>query len=202
MGPDSGFGWFCHWTTTHHALSVPGLDLSENVLARACELGHDPIITYARQDMETLDLPAGAFDLTYSSLVLHYTRDLGTRLAILHASLVPGGYFVFSTGHPIYTAPSHPDWIQGRKGTRVWPLNDYQLEDPRTTDWPAFGVIKQHRTLGNLPNLLIGTGFAITHVAEWSPRDQGLAAHPDWAPERDRPAFLLVAARRQAMPAS
>lgn len=76
VGLDCGFGWFCHWTTTHHALSVPGLDLSENVLARACELGHDPIITYARQDMETLDLPAGAFDLTYSSLVLHYTAIL------------------------------------------------------------------------------------------------------------------------------
>ncbi|MDT8871068.1 hypothetical protein RAA17_08190 [Komagataeibacter rhaeticus] len=61
-------------------------------------------------------------------------------------------------------------------------------------------MIKQHRTLGTLLNLLTGTGFAITHVEEWNPSDQDLAAHPDWAPERDRPTFLLVAARKPASP--
>ena len=189
-----GFGWFCRWAAARHAHSVLGLDLSENMLARAHEFGHDPTISYARQDLEALDLPAGAFDLAYSSLALHYIRDLGTLLATVHASLGPGGHFVFSTEHPIYTAPSHPDWIHDTTGSRVWPLNDYQVEGPRTTDWLAPGVIKQHRTLGTLINLLIGKGFAIKHVEEWSPSDQDLALHPDWAPERDRPTFLLVAA--------
>ncbi|MFT8711030.1 class I SAM-dependent methyltransferase [Komagataeibacter rhaeticus] len=195
-----GFGWFCRWASAHHAGSVLGIDLSENMLARARGFGHDAAITYARQDLETLDLPAAAFDLAYSSLALHYIRDLAPLLRTIHAGLVPGGHFVFSTEHPIYTAPSRPDWIQDAAGTRVWPLNDYQIEGPRSTDWLAPGVIKQHRTLGTLLNLLTGTGFAITHVEEWNPSDRDLAAHPDWAPERDRPTFLLVAARKPASP--
>ncbi|MDT8871069.1 class I SAM-dependent methyltransferase [Komagataeibacter rhaeticus] len=71
-----GFGWFCRWASARHAGSVLGIDLSENMLARARGFGHDAAITYARQDLETLDLPAAAFDLAYSSLALHYIRDL------------------------------------------------------------------------------------------------------------------------------
>ena len=66
------------------------------MLARARAFGHDATITYARQDLETLELPAGAFDLAYSSLALHYIRDLGALLASVHASLVPCGFFFFS----------------------------------------------------------------------------------------------------------
>ena len=76
------------------------------------------------------------------------------------------------------------------------------MEGPRTTDWLAPGVIKQHRTLGTVLNLLTGTGFTIMQVCEWSPSDAELAAHPDWAPERDRPTFLLVCARKPGVRAA
>ncbi|AGB72182.1 hypothetical protein [Rhizobium tropici] len=33
------------------------------------------------------------------------------------------------------------------------------------------------------------------HVEEWSPSDEDLAAHPEWAIERERPMFLLISTR-------
>jgi hypothetical protein len=36
----------------------------------------------------------------------------------------------------------------------------------------------------------------VTHVEEWGPTDAQIAAHPEWADERQRPPFLLVAAQR------
>lgn len=69
-------------------------------------------------------------------------------------------------------------------------------EGPRTTDWLAPGVIKQHRTIGTHVALLIGAGFRVAALVEWAPSLEDLAAHPDWAGERERPPFLLVACDR------
>jgi hypothetical protein len=105
---------------------------------------------------------------------------------------VPGGHLVFSAEHPIYTAPSQPGWSTDK----TWPLDRYLEEGPRSTDWLAKGVIKQHRTIGTYLNLLLEAGFTLTHVEEWGPTDQQIADHPEWAGERQRPPFLLVSARR------
>jgi len=57
-------------------------------------------------------------------------------------------------------------------------------------------VIKQHRTIATYVNVLIRAGFAISRVEEWGPTEEQVAAHPEWANERQRPPFLLLAARR------
>lgn len=191
-----GFGWFCRWAREQGAAQVLGFDLSENMLARAEALTSDPAITYRRADLEQLELPEAAFDLAYSSLALHYLVHLDRLLAQVHRALVPGGRFVFSVEHPLYTAPTHPGWQTGPDGRKTWPVDGYLAEGPRVTDWLAPGVIKQHRTLGTYLNLLLGLGFRLTHVEEWGPSREQVAARPEWAAERERPMFLLVAAQR------
>ncbi|MOA35668.1 hypothetical protein D3C78_1571370 [compost metagenome] len=57
-------------------------------------------------------------------------------------------------------------------------------------------MIKQHRTLGTYLNQLIAAGFTITHVQEWAPTAEQLAAQPALDEERDRPMMVLVAATR------
>ncbi len=64
------------------------------------------------------------------------------------------------------------------------------------TDWLAPGVVKQHRTLGTLVNLLIGSGFTLTHLDEWGPTQEQVDALPALDEERDRPMMALVAPRR------
>src|SRR6516225_1313570 len=166
-----GFGWFCRWARRQGAAHVLGIDVSEKMLTRARTATEDIAITYTRADMEHLELAADSFDLVYSSLALHYVEN------------------------PIFTAPSQPGWSLDAGGRKIWPVDHYLDEGPRSTDWLAKGVIKQHRTLATYINMLIRLGFAISHVEEWGPTEEQIAAQPNWADERQRPPFLLVAAR-------
>ncbi|MCW5746818.1 MAG: class I SAM-dependent methyltransferase [Alphaproteobacteria bacterium] len=191
-----GFGWFCRWARQAGAAHVQGIDVSEKMLARAIATTSDAAIVYDRADMEGLDLSASSFDLVYSSLAFHYVADLDRLMAQVYGALVAGGRLVFSVEHPIFTAPSHPGWSEHESGHRTWPVDGYLDEGPRSTDWLAKGVIKQHRTLATYLNMLIGCGFALVHVEEWGPTAAQIASQPAWADERQRPPFLLVAAER------
>jgi ubiquinone/menaquinone biosynthesis C-methylase UbiE len=191
-----GFGWFCRWVREQGASRVLGIDVSEKMLARARATTEDAAITYARADMEQLQLPPESFDLVYSSLALHYVHDLDTLMAKVYRALVPGGSLVFSVEHPIFTAPAHPRWSVDEAGRRTWPIDGYLDEGPRSTDWLAKGVIKQHRTLATYINRLLRLGFVLSHVEEWGPTVEQIAGRPNLADEHQRPPFLLVAARR------
>ncbi|AUX25689.1 SAM-dependent methyltransferase [Sorangium cellulosum] len=191
-----GFGWFCRWAREHGAARVLGLDLSENMIARAKATTQDPGIAYEIADLEQLELPEGTFDFAYSSLAIHYIQDLGRLVRTVYRGLTPGSHFVFTTEHPIFMAPTRPDWSADDEGLRIWPLNQYLVEGPRTTDWLTRGVIKHHRTLGTTLNTLIRAGFTVRHVEEWQPSPEQIARHPELAEELDRPMFLLVAAQR------
>ena len=191
-----GYGWFCRWAREQGADHVLGLDVSEKMLARARAETADPAIVYQIADLERLDLPAALFDLAYSALALHYVENLAGMLAAVDRALAPDGSLVFSAEHPIYTAPSVPGWLGAAEGRRMWPVDGYLNEGPRSTNWLADGVIKQHRTVATYLNLLIQAGFTITRVEEWGPSPEQIAAHPEWADEVQRPPFLLVSARR------
>jgi SAM-dependent methyltransferase len=149
-----------------------------------------------RADLEALALPPQSLDFAYSSLAFHYIEDIARLLATVHQALVPGGRLVFSIEHPVFMAPRAPGWHIDAQGRKSWPLDSYQAEGPRVTNWLAEGVVKQHRTLGTLLNTLVKAGFRIDHVQEWGPSDEQVAALPALAEERERPMMLLVAASR------
>jgi SAM-dependent methyltransferase len=191
-----GFGWFARWARQHGAAQVLGLDLSENMIGRAKMDTNDPDIDYRIADLEQVELPESSFDFAYSSLAMHYIADFERLVKTVHRSLRPGASFIFTIEHPIYMAPSDPGFMPDAQGRKLWPIDRYSVEGPRTTDWLARGVIKQHRTLGTTLNTLIGAGFAIRHVQEWAPTADQIAANPDLAEEVERPMMLIVSAER------
>ena len=191
-----GFGWFCRWAREQGAAEVLGLDLSERMLDRARNDTVDSAIVYERQDLERLDLPPACFDLAYSSLALHYVEDVARLFAAVYRALAPGSRFVFSTEHPIYTAPTNPGWSTDVDGRRTWPIDSYLVESRRVTDWLAPGVVKHHRTIGTTLNALLRHGFSIARVEEFRPTAEQIAGNPGLVDELDRPMFLLVAALR------
>jgi SAM-dependent methyltransferase len=192
-----GFGWFCRWARENGAAEVLGVDVSENMLTRARAETHDPAITYQRTDLETLALPPALFGLAYSSLTLHYIENLDPLFSEIYRALTPGGAFVFSVEHPTVTAPRHPDWLVNASGGKTWPVDGYLDEGPRTTDWLTKGVVKQHRMIATYINLLLRTGFSLRGLEEWGPSHEQVAAHPEWAANRECPPFLLMAAIRR-----
>jgi SAM-dependent methyltransferase len=198
-----GYGWFCRFAREAGAGTVLGLDVSTKMLERACSWPGADVpsvddnpggLAYRQADLERLDLPVESFDLAYSSLAFHYVENLRGLLEQVYRALTPAGRLVFSIEHPVFMAPREPGWTFTADGHRQWPVDSYQLEGPRITNWLADGVIKQHRTLGTLINHLIGAGFSIAQVNEWGPSPEDLAVRPELIEEIERPMMLLVAA--------
>jgi ubiquinone/menaquinone biosynthesis C-methylase UbiE len=193
-----GYGWFCRDARQKGAKHVLGLDISEKMLNKAKEMTSDSAIIYLQENLEQLELSEDTYDLVYSSLTLHYIENLSTLLKTIYESLKSDGYFIFSAEHPIYTAPKHPGWLIDKEGQYSWPVNSYQTEGRRVTNWLIEGVIKQHRMIGTYLNLLIEQGFIITHVEEWGPTSQQIVENPLLNEEKERPMIFLVSAQKLA----
>lgn len=187
-----GYGWFSRWARSAGAAAVDGIDVSERMLNRARATTSDPAVRYIRADLETAELGTARYDLVYSSLALHYVAGLQDLVGRVRRALVPGGSFVFSVEHPIYTAPTVPGWMTSDEGRRVWPIDLYLVEGPRVTDWLVKGVLKHHRTIGTMVSLLLAQGLTLRALEEWCPTDAQVAQQPTLAEERHRPMFLLV----------
>ncbi|MFA3778607.1 class I SAM-dependent methyltransferase [Yersinia sp. 1652 StPb PI] len=191
-----GYGWFCRYACSQGASEVLGLDVSTRMLNRAKEMTTDENIIYRQEDLEHLHLPPQLFQLAYSSLTLHYIKALPALFATIYQALTPGGSFVFSAEHPIFTAAKQPGWLIADNGQKSWPVNSYQAEGERITNWLAEGVIKQHRTLGTYINFLIKQGFIITHIEEWGPTTQQIIDYPALDEEKERPMLFLLSAKK------
>jgi SAM-dependent methyltransferase len=151
-------------------------------------------VTYRIAEIEHLELPPASFDLVYSSLVLHYIEDFVAAAAAIRTLLADGGRLVLSVEHPVFTAPSDPQWRADPDGSKLWPLNGYLSEGRRVTDWITSGVVKYHRTVASYVNTLVDQGFRIRRLEEWAPSPKQIAEHPEWADEMHRPPFLLLSA--------
>ncbi|KAI9016847.1 methyl transferase [Hyaloraphidium curvatum] len=191
-----GYGWFSRFAAENGAASVRAFDLSEKMLGRAREMTPGGPIEFELADLETLDVPERAFDLVFSSLAFHYVQNADRLYHSIFRSLVPGGSLVFSTEHPIFTAPSPQAWHSDASGRRAWLLDGYSREGPRTSDWLAEGVVKQHRTVATTVGLLLGAGFVLTGLKEFAPTEEQILEEPAMAEEADRPMFMFISAKR------
>ncbi|MBB6670342.1 class I SAM-dependent methyltransferase [Cohnella nanjingensis] len=193
-----GYGWHCLYAREQEARSVLGIDLSERMLARAREMTDDPRIEYRQMGIEDIDFGPGAFDVVLSSLALHYVERFDSICEKVRHSLVPGGSFVFSAEHPMFTARAEQDWHYGPAGERMhWPVDDYQEEGLRQARFLDSDVVKYHRTVATYMNALIDAGFRIRRVSEPQPTPEALDRYPDMRDETRRPIFLLIAAVKE-----
>jgi hypothetical protein len=111
--------------------------------------------------------------------------------------LTPGGRFVFSVEHPIFTAHGSSDWYRDADGAALhWPVDCYRDEGERRTRWFVDGVVKYHRTIESYVNGLLDAGLTLVRLEEPEADAAVLAEKPEWQQERRRPPFLLMAADR------
>ncbi|EFA84829.1 hypothetical protein PPL_01822 [Heterostelium album PN500] len=191
-----GFGFFSRYCVNQGAKSVVAVDLSEKMLARAKQLHQDNeqynVIEWIRSDIGSIELATNHYQLVYSSLAIHYLEHLEPLFKRIYQALVSGGRFVFSTEHPIYSAPTDQSFKSDGNQT-YWPVANYSIEGKRETNWFVNGVVKYHRTIGTLVNLLIETGFTLNKLEEFRPTEQQLKDLPDvFSIELQRPMFLMI----------
>lgn len=191
-----GFGWFSRWAADRGASSVLGVDVSSKMLERAERDTDSALVEYRRVDLDELELDPGTVDLAFSSLTLHYVHNLRRLTSTVAAALRPGGVFVFSVEHPIYSAPSIQAFETSDNGNRIWPLDNYLVEGERITTWFVDGVRKQHRTVATYVNTLLDAGLVFERIQEWGPSPAQIEANPALASDLHRPWFLLLRASK------
>lgn len=191
-----GFGWHCKYAVDRGARRALGIDLSANMLEEAKERNFSDRIEYRQCGILEYEYPREAFDVVISSLALHYIDDFAAVCRGVNRCLRPGGTFVFSAEHPIFTAYGSQDWIYGEDGKILhWPVDRYFEEGPRDAVFLGEHVVKQHKTLTTYLNGLLTHGFRIQAVVEPRP-DPEMMEIPGMADELRRPMMLLVSAVR------
>lgn len=194
-----GFGWHCRHVRAAGATSVVGVDLSEKMLARARAMTDDAAIEYRRMAIEDIDFAQESFDLVLSSLAFHYVERFEPVVTKAWQCLKPGGAFLFSVEHPVFTASGAQGWHVDATGKALhWPVDDYFREGRRQTSWLADNVVKYHRTVARYVDTLLDAGFRIARLVEPAPSAEALSAHPEWVDEVRRPIFLILSAVRPA----
>lgn len=192
-----GFGWHCRYAREQHASCVTGVDISEKMIQRAREMTNDPSISYIRGPIEDIDFSNSQFDVVISSLAIHYIKSFKPICEKVYGCLKPGGTFVFSVEHPIFTSRSEQDWHLDELGNRVhWPVDNYQIEGVRNTTFLTENVTKYHRMISTYINDLTDTGFMIKKVKESVPSDEMLKKTPEMHDENRRPMFLLLSVEK------
>ncbi|MBN6205165.1 class I SAM-dependent methyltransferase [Ralstonia pickettii] len=192
-----GFGWHCRYAREQQASSVIGVDISEKMLETACKQTADSSITYIRMAIEDIDFSDEQFDVVISSLAFHYINSFETVCEKVYQYLKPGGSFIFSVEHPIFTSREEQDWFYNNQGSRQhWPVDNYHTEGIRETTFLTENVIKYHRTLSTYMNDLIHVGFKIDAVKESFVSEEVARDNPEMKDENRRPMFLIISVRK------
>ena len=188
-----GFGWHCLHAAENGAAEVVGIDISEKMLKVANQKNEFSNVSYRQIAMEDMEFADDSFDVVISSLAFHYTPSFEDICDRISGFLKPGGEFVFSVEHPVYTACGTQDWIYSDNGEPAhWPVDDYFVEGERDAFFLGEHIIKYHKTLTSYLQTLLNTGFEITAVVEPKPEDRLLKAVTDMKDELRRPMMLLV----------
>ncbi len=193
-----GYGWHCKYAAEQGAREVLGTDISRKMLQKAQSINTDPAIAYQRAAMEDLDFEDASFDVVFSSLAFHYVRDYGELVRKISRWLKPGGAFVFSVEHPVFTSAGSQDWYYGIDGEILhFPVDNYYYEGFRDAVFLGEHVTKYHRTLTTYLSVLLDNGFSIQRVVEPMPPSDMMAL-PGMKDEMRRPMMLLISARKPA----
>ena len=193
-----GYGWHCIYAMEQGADSVVGIDISQRMLDIARKKTHFSQVVYHCLAMEDMKFPNDSFDIVLSSLALHYVADYEEIVRKVNAYLCPGGSFVFSVEHPVFTAYGNQDWIYDDAGNILhFPVDHYYEEGKREAVFLGEKVIKYHRTLTTYLEGLCNHGFELIRIVEPKPPASMLDTVPGMKDEMRRPMMLIISARKK-----
>ncbi len=192
-----GYGWHCIYAAQQGAARVVGADISAKMLEVAREKTSFPQVEYLCAAIEDVDFPPASFDVVLSSLAFHYIEDFDACVKNIYQMLAPGGWFVFSCEHPIFTAEGRQDWVYDENGKILhFPVDNYFRPGKRIAGFLGEEVVKYHRSLTSYLNTLLRAGFLLRAVVEPQPSQEMRATVPGMEDEMRRPMMLIVSAEK------
>lgn len=195
-----GSGHSLKYLADHGASELWGLDLSSTQIAFATEtlkLVEPPVRLFESPMEVDPGIPSDYFDLVFSIYGLGWTTDLPGTFALVARYLKPGGSFVFSGEHPVFSCLENA-------GDGYQFARPYLREGPEYhASWSGVPIVIQHCTLGTLINEIVKAGLQIERFVE-TELDTSLAtdAHTDptrWysiARARLVPTTVVIKARK------
>lgn len=189
-----GYGWHCIYAIEQGAESAVGIDISEKMLEMAREKTGTANVSYECCAIEDIDFQEDSFDIVLSSLAMHYVESFENVVKKVRKILKPGGVFVYSVEHPIFTAYGTQDWYYDEKGEILhFPVDNYYYEGRRDAVFLGENVTKYHKTLTTYINSLLENGFVLNRVVEPAP-PESMMDIPGMKDEMRRPMMLIVSA--------
>lgn len=150
-------------------------------------------VNYFVADIETVRFAGNSFDIVISNLVFHYIDNIALMFRRVFGWLRPGGRFVFSVEHPIFTAGVEQDqWADPGDRHSQWIVSNYFNEGER---WGPFGR-RYHHTLQTWVSATQQAGFTLTRILEPAPSSAVLEMRRSLAENLHRPPFLLISCRK------
>ena len=158
-----GSGHSLRYLAERGARELWGIDLSPVQIAFAEETlrPFTSLVRLIESPMEVdSGVPSGHFDLVFSIYGLGWTTDLPATMALVARYLRPGGYFVLSGEHPMYSCL---EW----NGTQYTIAESYFTEGPREHgSWKGVPIVIQRRTLATFVGQIIQAGLQIEALVE------------------------------------
>ena len=196
-----GYGDNCKYFKEHGASYVLGIDLSSNMISVASEENKEEGIEYQVMAMEDISTINKKFDLVVSSLAVHYVKDFNKLCGDVYNLLDDGGYFIYSSEHPLNTAPILNEECHGKNridigGKRYYLLSDYNRCGKRFKNWNYCDVEKYHRNFSEVINTLVKNKFKIEELLEPTPTDEMIEKVDKFKYQFDRPYFLFVKVKK------
>ena len=193
-----GCGENCRTIAEAGAKAVVGVDISQKMLAVAKAENTAENVRFVEMSMTDLSGLQGRFDVILSSLAVHYIEDFGQLLGHVYRLLAEDGLLVFSQEHPLTTALTKDDyWHRDENGVALhYKLTDYGRPGVRQTNWIVEGVVKYHRTFGDIVNALTASGFVMEAMLEPMPEEAVMKQDESYRKYYHKPDFLLIRARK------
>ncbi|MEM8882757.1 MAG: class I SAM-dependent methyltransferase [Planctomycetota bacterium] len=168
---------------TEEMVAITREEVGDRADVRRWDL-HDPL-TFAAD---------ASFDGVVCPLVLDYLEDWHALFAEFARVLRPGGWFVYSHGHPM----TDYDFVRRESD----PDANYMETEQHTVHWHGFGEPPPRMTFYRRPlqamlDPLLDVGFAIEKVLEPLPTEECLRREPhEYEKLMREPCFLCVRARK------
>jgi len=197
-----GSGDEAHFLTTKGA-KVIGIDASKGMVDLAKK--KYPGLKFLIQDMDEINFPDNTFDFIYSSLALHYSKDIGKLFLKLSRTLKKDGVIQFSTTHPVFDSIEEftiGEWKYKVIGTRKnektgehCALGEYFSDDKKR--YILKGIFYKRIRISEWVNELTANNFTIMKMIEPMPIKSGMKADEDrYNVYMKRPLFMIFVAKK------